>query len=57
MNCDHYQSYFWEFLEKTNRYLDLTTDPTIRLNLQFLKAELLTFIEGFPFKGFYYTVR
>ena len=46
-----------EFLKKTNRYLEMTTDPNIRLNLEFLRAELLTFIEGFPFKGFYYPVR
>ena len=46
-----------EFLKKTNRYLDKTGDPKIQLNLQFLRTELLTFIEGYPFKGFYYPVR
>ena len=46
-----------EFLKKTNRYLDKTTDPDIRLNLELLKAELQTFIEGFPFKGFYFPIK
>ena len=35
----------------------METDPNTRLNLRLFRAELLTFIEGFPFKGFYYPVR
>ena len=36
---------------------DMTTNPNVRLNLELLRAELLTFIEGYPFKGFYYPIR
>ena len=46
-----------EFLKKTNKYLNMTKDPDIRLNLELLKAELQTFIEGFPFKGFYFPIK
>ena len=46
-----------EFLKKTNKYLNLTKDPDIRLNLELFKAELQTFIEGFSFKGFYFPIR
>ena len=34
-----------------------TTDESSLLNLQFLEAELQTFIDGFLFKGFYFPIR
>ena len=51
MNC------FSVFLKKADKYLQTETDPNTRLNLRLFRAELLTFIEGFPFKGFYFPVR
>lgn len=36
--------------------LDSTTDATDRLNLEFFTGELKTFIDGFPFHGFYFPV-
>ena len=33
-----------------------TTDEVTLLNLEFLRLELLTFIYGFPYKGFYFPV-
>ena len=32
-------------------------DEEVLLNLQFLKKELETFVEGFDFKGFYFPVK
>ena len=34
-----------------------TMDESSLLNLEFLEAELQTFIDGFPFKGFYFPIR
>lgn len=34
-----------------------TDDEEVLLNLQFLKKELETFVEGFDFKGFYFPVK
>ena len=36
--------------------LNLTTDSTDLLNLKFFMGELKTFIDGFPFHGFYFPV-
>ena len=33
-----------------------TTDEAALLNLEFLRLELLTFMDGFPYKGFYFPV-
>ena len=34
-----------------------TMDESSLLNLEFLEAELQTFIDGFIFKGFYFPIR
>jgi len=43
-----------EFIERANTLLQSTTDPNDCLNLEFLIAEISTFTDGFPFKGFYF---
>ena len=44
------------FLNRTEELMGQTTDEDTLLNLEFLRLELLTFIDGFPFKGFYFPV-
>ena len=44
------------FLNRTEELMGQTTDEVTLLNLEFLRLELLTFIDGFPFKGFYFPV-
>ena len=34
-----------------------TDDDQVLLNLQFLKKELETFVDGFEYKGFYFPVK
>jgi len=45
-----------EFLLRVEDTLAQTDDEEVLLNLQFLKKELETFVEGFDFKGFYFPV-
>ena len=43
----------WHFCQDL---LNSTTDATDRLNLEFFAGELKTFINGFPFHGFYFPI-
>jgi uncharacterized protein (DUF885 family) len=45
-----------DFLEKAVELLASPQDETDRLNLQFLAAEVATFIDGFSFSGFYFPI-
>ena len=45
-----------DFLNRTEEMMGQTTDEVTLLNLEFLRLELMTFIDGFPFKGFYFPV-
>ena len=45
-----------DFLNRTEDMMGQTTDEATLLNLEFLRLELLTFIDGFPFGGFYFPV-
>jgi len=45
-----------DFLLQAQDLLNSTTDATDRLNLEFFTGELKTFIDGFPFHGFYFPV-
>ena len=44
------------FLNRTEEMIGQTTDEVTLLNLEFLRLELLTFIHGFPYKGFYFPI-
>ena len=46
-----------EFLLRVEDTLAQTDDEEVLLNLQFLKKELETFIDGFDFKGFFFPVK
>ena len=49
-------SFATDFLLRTEDLMEQTSDEDILLNLEFLRLELLTFIDGFPFKGFYFPI-
>ena len=51
-----YKYFCGGFLNRTEDMMGQTTDEVTLLNLEFLRLELLTFIEGFPYKGFYFPV-
>ena len=42
---------------RVNDNIAQTDDEQVLLNLQFLKKELETFVDGFDFKGFYFPVK
>ena len=49
-------SFATDFLQITEDLIEKTSDEDILLNLEFLRLELLTFIDGFPYKGFYFPI-
>lgn len=46
-----------EFLLRVDDNIAQTDDDQVLLNLQFLKKELETFVDGFEYKGFYFPVK
>ena len=50
-------TFILEFLLRVEHTLAQTDDEDVLLNLQFLKKELETFIDGFDFKGFFFPVK
>ena len=50
-------TFILEFLLRVEHTLAQTDDEEVLLNLQFLKKELETFIDGFDFKGFFFPVK
>ena len=46
--------YCRKFNTKAKSLLKRTTDPNEILNLEFFIAEIITFIDGYRFKGFYF---
>ena len=43
-------------MSRTQDLIEQTTDEVTLLNLEFLKLELQTFIDGYPFKGFFFPI-
>lgn len=45
-----------KFLQKAQSELEIVNDPNMRLNLEFLIAEISTFTDGYHLKGFYFPI-